>query len=378
MRSTTWFVGIVFAVFILLSLGIVMLTSTSIWVEKDVNYQHLKKHITWICIGLSFGSALLFFNYRKLKSFWCRLPLFLFGNFLLFLCYIPSIGIERNGEKRWIAFPIIKQFQPSELVKVTTMIVLASYFYKNRTSILKFNQGFLIPSFLLGLPFLLIFFEKDMGTALALGVSGIFLFIVAGVRISYLLPLIGLGGGLFMLVMRLNPNRWSRFIAFLDLESHRLGAGLQQWRALLAFRNGQFSGTGLGASVEKHGYLPYAHTDFIFPILAEELGILFSLLTIFSFLTIVLISMFVALKSDDHFAKLIVTGLASLICVQAVMNISVATALMPNTGLPLPFISYGGSNLVFNLGALGILLSIIRNASRTYTGLNKSKKIIRL
>ena len=355
---------------ILLSLGVVMLTSTSIWVEKDLNYSHLKKHLIWFFLG-SFSILLVYFcDYRYLKIPLFGVLLFLFGAFLLSLCYTP-LGIERNGETRWLPFPVIGQFQPSEIAKITTIIVLSSYFFYFREGLSKFSKGLIFPLLLLGIPCSLILFEKDIGTSLTLGVSGILVFISAGVRLSFLFPMICLGAIPLGLIARLSPNRWNRIIAFTNLEENRFESGHQQWRALLAFQNGKFSGAGLGASVEKHGYLPFAHTDFIYPILAEELGLFFSLITIFSFAALAISSMFLAFSLKDYFAKILVVGLSSLIFVPALINMAVSTALIPNTGLPLPFISYGGSNLIFTLISLGILLSITRTLPREKSFLGK-------
>ena len=149
----------------------------------------------------------------------------------------------------------------------------------------------------------------------------------------------------------------------MDLEANKLGSGLQQWRSIIAFSNGGYNGLGLGNGAEKHGYLPYAHTDFIFPMVGEELGLWFTLGTIFCYVIIAVYGIGVAIYASDAFGRLLAIGLTGLIVIPSMMNIGVTTGLLPNTGLPLPFVSYGGTNLVFTLVAVGLLISIHRRSN---------------
>ena len=201
-----------------------------------------------------------------------------------------------------------------------------------------------------------------MGTAAAVGAAGFALMFVAGTRWWWLaISAVGALSGLRYMVMS-NENRMARILAYLDLEETRLGAGLQQFRAMLAFGSGGLTGVGLGNGAEKHGYLPFAHTDFIFSMIGEELGLVATLGVVFCFVLITVAGLSIALNAPDHFGRLLGVGVTAVIVIPAIMNIGVTTAMLPNTGLPLPFVSYGGSNLVFTLAAIGVLVSLHRRA----------------
>ncbi len=349
------------SVAILVVLGMVMLASTSVWVESDSElYHHVKRQSIWIVVGVGVAAFCASQDYRRLSPFiWFILA---GACFLLLLCYVPGIGLERNGETRWIKFPGLGQVQPSEPAKIAVMMALAFWLSKFRSEVTRFWKGFVIPGCILGIPTLLIFFEKDMGTAAAIGGAGLLMLFVAGTRLRYLAPSTLLAFCALTYVVYSNANRWARIMAFIDLEESRLSYGLQQWRARLAFGSGGVSGLGLGNGSEKHGYLPFAHTDFIFAMIGEELGLMGTLLIVFCFVMIAVSGISIALNAPDHFGKLFGFGLTAIILVPAMMNMGVTTGMLPNTGLPLPFLSYGGSNLVFTLAAIGLLVSIHRQS----------------
>ncbi len=350
------------AVIALVTLGLVMLTSTSVWNSGVDGYFLVKKQAKWIACGI-FGALLVSrMDYRKIQPFWW--PCLIGACALLVLCYIPGIGQSIKGEARWVKVPGMPQFQPSELAKIFVIIAMAAWYSHFRVETRTFFKGFVWPSVLLGIPVLLIFFEKDMGTSLALGAAGAVVMFIAGSRIPYL-------GGAFLaasvgvvIVVRSNVERMGRIYALFDLESdkYRLGDGYQQLHGLYAFANGGVNGTGLGHGIEKLGYLPEAHTDFIFPAIGEELGLWFTLGSVFCFVMIVVYGIGIALQAKDIFGRLLAVGLTSIIVIPAMLNIGVCTAVLPNTGLPLPFISYGGTNMVFTLLAVGLLISIHRQA----------------
>lgn len=345
----------------LVVLGLVMLASVSVWMEDaDSRYSHLRKQGMWLVVGVLGAGAVAMMDYRNFRKWvW---PCYGIAVFLLMLCYVPGVGREIKGETRWIVVPVLGQFQPSEVAKIMIMMGLAAWYAHYQAESRKFMKGYVIPLGILGGPILMIFFEKDMGTAAGLGAAGVAILFIAGVRLRYLLPtcLAALGG--FYVLVRMNDNRWNRIMAFLDLEAHKLNAGFQQWRGLLAFGNGGVDGLGLGNGAEKHGYLPEAHNDFIFPVIGEELGLWFTLGVVFCFVVITVYGIAIAVKAPDVFGRLLAVGLTCAIVIPAMMNIGVTTAVLPNTGLPLPFVSYGGTNLVFTLLAVGILISIHRQS----------------
>jgi len=370
------------AVTALVTLGLVMLTSTSVWDDEVDGYALVKKQAAFITLGLIAAVFIAHFDYKKLRPYW--IPALVVSCILLALCYVPGIGQSIKGESRWIKVSGLPQFQPSELAKIFVIMALAAYYTHFQTETRKFFKGFVWPSALLGVPVLLVFFEKDMGTAMALGLAGVLVMYVAGARLPYLgtAGVSALGGMAF--VVWKNPERMGRVMALFDLESdkYRLGDGYQQLHGLYAFANGGVNGTGLGNGVEKHGYLPEAHTDFIFPAIGEELGLWFTLGSVFCFVVIMVYGISIAMHAKDIFGRLLAVGLTSIIVVPAMMNIGVCTAVLPNTGLPLPFISYGGTNMLFTLVAVGLLISIHRQTNFVSRSdvpvINQKKQFLRI
>ena len=345
----------------LVVLGLIMLASTSVWVETaDSKYSHLIKQSTWTAIGVILASIIACMDYRKFKKH-AKL-IFISSVILLALCYVPGINQTVNGETRWIRLPGIGQFQPSEIAKLGVIIALGAYMAHFQSETRTFKKGFIVPGILIVVPVALIFFEQDMGTSVCLAATCFAILYIAGTRLSYLIVSSVSGLALLSLAVYHNPNRLARIMAFTDMEANKLGAALQQWRALLAFSNGGVDGLGLGNGAEKHGYLPFAHTDFIFPIIGEELGLWFALGTILCYVIIAIYGIGVAIYASDMFGRLLAIGATGLVIFPSIMNIGVTTGLLPNKGIPLPFVSYGGTNLVFTLVAIGLLVSIHRRS----------------
>lgn len=345
----------------LVVLGLIMLASTSVWVETaDSKYSHLIKQSRWTAIGVVLASIVACVDYRIFKKH--AKFIFITSVILLLLCYVPGIKHTVNGETRWIRLPVLGQFQPSEIAKLGVIIAVGAYLAHFQSETRTFKKGFLVPGILIVVPVGLIFFEKDMGTAVGLAAACFAILYIAGTRAIYLVLSSVSGLAMLFLAVYTNPNRWDRITSFTDMEANKLGAALQQWRSLLAFSNGGVDGLGLGNGAEKHGYLPFAHTDFIFPIIGEELGLWFTLGTVLCFVIIAVYGIGVAIYANDMFGRLLAIGVTCLIVVPSMMNIGVTTGLLPNTGLPLPFVSYGGTNLVFTLIAIGLLVSIHRRS----------------
>jgi len=345
---------------LLMVLGLVMLASTSVWIAEGKEYSLLIKQASFLGIGLIVSGVLAYSDYKRFRK-WAW-PIYGFAIFLLVLCYIPGIGKEVNGETRWIQIAGIT-FQPSEPAKIALMIGLAAWFAHHQAEVKTFRKGFCYPMTILGALIGLIFFEKDMGTSAGLAAAGIALMYIAGTRGWLLMSSCLAGLGALSTFVYFNPNRMNRIMAFMNLDDpyHQANAGFQQWRGLLAFGNGGVDGLGLGNGAEKHGYLPFAHTDFIFPMVGEELGLWFALGTVFCFALIAAYGIAIAARCTDLFGRLLAAGLTCSIVVPAMMNIGVTTAVLPNTGLPLPFVSYGGTNLVFTMVTIGLLISIHRS-----------------
>ena len=354
---------LVLAVVGLISLGMVMLLSTSTFVtdRADVFYD-VRRQVAWLALGLGFCVLMTSIDYH----WWGKTAWWWFGGItlLLVLCFVPGVGLRINGSSRWIGgkslgLPGIA-VQPSEFAKLVVIFVLARWLTTYRADSNKFLKGFLLPLLIAGIPIGLIAAEMDIGSAALITATSVMVVFIAGARLYYvcgaaMLACSGIAAAIFYI-----PNRMERFIAFLDLEKYKTGLGLQQHRALLAMGEGGVTGRGIGEGREKMMYMPYAHTDFIFPMIGEELGLIGSLAVVATFVLIVVFGMLISMQAPDRFGKLLGFGVVCLICLQAALNIGVTTAVLPNKGLPLPFVSYGGSNLLFCLLGIGILLNIYR------------------
>ncbi|MCB1076209.1 MAG: cell division protein FtsW [Verrucomicrobiae bacterium] len=349
----------------LLGVGIIMLISTCAFSETspaDDIYKDAKRQVVWILAGVVVCGTAACVDYRWLqKRVWWIVG---FVTLLLALCYVPGVGQKINGEYRWINAAAIGlrglQVQPSELAKITIAVFLAYWFALHTDSGKHPLRGFLIPVSITGLVIALVLFEKDMGTAAVLSASCLTLLFAAGVRWYYLGTLLSVGVTGLALLVKFDPHRMARIMAYLDMDANKLGFAFQQWIGLMALGSGGPTGRGLGEGRLKMLYMPFAHTDFIFPMIGEELGLACTLLVVFAFLVLAVAGITIAFHAPDTFGRLLGLGLVSFIVFQAALNIGVTTAVLPNTGLPLPFVSYGGSALLTVMAAIGILLNIYR------------------
>lgn len=353
----------------LIALGLVMLTSTSSVLAPlgDMTgvYSNLRKQCVWLALG---GAACVFlsrYDYQKLM----RIAPALIGvaSVLLALCLIPHIGVRVNGSPRWLRLEGWT-YQPSELAKLALILFLAWWLGKKQKPAGEFVQGFVWP--VAGvLPILVLMIaQKDLGTtAIMLAILVTMLF-CAGVRMIYLVPA-GFAGITSILVVSLfTPERVGRWLAWFHPHvDHTAVAGKewQQLQALIALGSGGLWGLGLGNSRQKMYWLPEVNTDFVFPIIGEELGLWVALGVVLAFLVITLCGGWITLHAPDTSGVLLGTGVTLMIALQAMMNLAVVTSLMPCKGIPLPFISYGGSNLLTCLAGIGLLFNIHRQGIYT-------------
>lgn len=357
---------LVLAVVSLLGLGIVMLLSTSVFIADRTDIYHdVHRQLVWLVLGVITCVFFAVIDYR----FWNRSRWLWFGLscMLLVLCFLSPFAQPANGAYRWIGggefgFDFAR-LQPSEMAKLAVIFMVAGWCTNARECIREVRAGFIYPLGIALIPVVLIACETDMGTAALLTCVTLTMLFVAGSRIWLFAGSAVLSVFILAFAVIQNPNRWQRFVAFMDLEAHKTGLGLQQWRAKLALGEGGLSGLGLGEGREKLMYLPFAHTDFIFPMIGEELGARATLLVVFAFVIVLIFGVLIANSAPDLFGKLLGFGIVTLISIQAALNIAVTTAVLPNKGLPLPFVSYGGSNLLFSLAGIGILLNIYRQGS---------------
>ncbi len=347
------------AVLGLLVIGIVMLFSTSAFARDSHGdtYFFLKRQAIWLGVGLivCIGAALIDYHLWQ-RTWWLWLAL---AAVTLAFCFVPHLGMRINGSRRWIGFGPIA-FQPSEIAKIAAIFFLAWWFARYEKAASHPLFGFAIPLAVVSALLALILFEVDLGTTALIGMTTFVVMFVAGTH-PILLGLLGVIGSSVIFVGATHA-RMDRLVAFTNLERYKEDAGLQQMQALIAWGSGGMDGLGLGNGRQKMLYLPYAHTDFIFPMIGEELGLRISLLVVFLFVVVIVCGIMVALHAKDRFGLLAATGVVSLLALQAAVNIGVTTSLLPNKGLPLPFISYGGSNLVGCLFGVGLLLNIYRQA----------------
>ena len=324
--------------------------------------RYLMMQLVWGGLGLGVCFAATSIDYRILQRF--AMPLFIGTLVLLVLVLIPGIGIKLNGARRWFDLGPMN-FQPSELAKITLLIGIAAWADKYVKQMREFRYGLLLPGALIALTLGLIFLGPDFGTTMLLAAVCCILLFVAGTHWKYLIPPMGAGAAGITVAIMNDPVRMKRITAFLHPEQHREGTGFQAYQAMLALGSGGSTGVGLGNGRQKLGFVPEHHTDFIFSVIGEELGVVASLLVVLAFAAIVICGLYIAWHSRDRFGMILGTGITFLIGLQAFINIGVVTSALPNKGLPLPFISYGGSSLVMMLGSVGVLLSIASRAGES-------------
>lgn len=355
-RNSVYF--LVIAVIGLIVLGLVMLSSTAAFAPGNHGDQlfFLKRQAMWLGVAVVVCSVASCVDHHLLQRWWWLL--LGVSLVLLVLCFLPKVGLRIKGAARWIHVGSVS-FQPSEMAKLAAVATLAWWFARDEEAVLGFWKGFVFPLIFLGFILLPIATEVDMGTTALLSVTTVILMFVAGTRWRFLFPMVLVGiAGLSFVISKM-PNRVGRVLAYLHPEQYPADA-YQQVQGLIALGSGGVEGLGLGNSRQKMLFLPEAHTDFILPVIGEELGLRVTLLIVFGFVVIVMCGAVIAMRARDRFGMLLGFGIVVMLAFQAAVNIGVTTMWLPNKGFPLPFISYGGSNLVFCLLGIGILINIYR------------------
>ena len=343
-------------VLFLVFVGVVMVFSASAIVshEKfDTSYLFLIKQIIWTVMGVFLMLVLARIDYNKLQKF--SRPLMVFSFSLLVLVLL----IESGEIKRWLKFGMVN-FQPSEMAKICLILYIADVLDRKGSKLQDFKKGLLPILAVAGIFLILIYAEPDLGTAVILGLVVLAMLFMGGVRLFHLLSLVLASIPLLYFAVFHVGYRRERILTFINPWADAQRIGYQIVQALLALGSGGFFGKGLGASRAKLFFLPEPYTDFIFSIIGEELGFLGASLIIFLFVIIAWRGLHIATRAPNQFGNLLAAGITFLITFQAVLNIGIVTACLPTKGITLPFLSYGGSSLVFSLAGVGILLNISR------------------
>ncbi len=343
---------------ILIAIGVIMVYSSSAMIAyeryKDSSY-FLKRHCFYLSLGLIMALFFMAFDYKRLQKF--SKPIMFVSVCLLILLILK--GREIGGAKRWFRFGQFS-FQPSELAKFSLIIYLSDILARKQMKLKKFIEGFIPPAAAAGLMILLILLQPDLGTVIAILVITAILFFVAGMDIKHILvSLLTMLPVLYIAIFSV-PYRRRRILAFLNPWQDPRGIGFQVIQSFLALGSGGLFGVGLGYSRQKLFYLPESHTDFIISIIGEELGLIGTASILILFVLFLWQGMKVSFNCRDLFGKFLSLGIISMITLEAVINIGAGTGSIPTKGLPLPFISYGGTSLMFHIASAGLLLNIAK------------------
>ncbi|MFA5088897.1 MAG: putative lipid II flippase FtsW [Candidatus Omnitrophota bacterium] len=345
---------------ILICFGVVMIYSASgIYALQRLGKStyFLERHLLFLMVGFILALGVMAIDYRDIRKY--SKPLMMLSVVMLCAVLVPGIGKSINGARRWFQIGAFS-FQPSEFTKVAVLIYVSDFLARKQNKIRHFRQGFFPVLVVLAVICLLILKQPDLGSSVLIATIVIILLFVAGADIRHIgflgvlaLPVV------YFLIVRV-PYRLNRILAFLDPWETSQGIGFQLTQSQIALGSGGVFGLGLGKSVQKLFYLPAAHTDFILSIVGEELGLLGALMVVILFAVFVWQGARIAKRTIDPFGYFLSIGIVTMIGLQAVINIGVSIGMLPTKGLPLPFVSYGGSALVFNLIAVGLLLNISR------------------
>lgn len=339
----------------LLGIGAVMVYSTMTRGDQSLLGWQFVRQILYMIVGACMAVILAKIDYRFLIRY--HRVLLIASLVLLVLVLVPGVGARINGARRWFRIGTIS-FQPSEMAKFAVVIFLAGYIAQKRDQIREFKIGLLPALCVVGVTCALVVKEPDLGTtALIAAVSWVMLFI-GGARLIYVVVLPIIASPAALLVLHHFPHAWKRVVFWLHPELAPKGAGYHVIQSLIAVGSGGISGVGMGASSQKLMFLPESSSDFVFAILAEEMGLFGVSIVIALYLAFILVGVTIARRASDMGGRLLAAGITSIVAIQAVINICVVTQVLPTKGIALPFISAGGSAVVFMIAGTGILYSV--------------------
>jgi cell division protein FtsW len=343
---------------VLVLVGLVMILSASLWNSESSPFLYFNKQALWAGLGLVAFFFFSRFDYKRLKGLgYVALPIVVL---LLLLVLVPGLGTNVGGSSRWFRIGALS-FQPSEAAKLALILFAADVFSRKKEKMFKHFGHAAMPMIpVLGLLAVLVLLQPDLGTTALLGFIGMGMLFVAGARVRHMLPFALTGTALAVGAALFEPYRRARVLAFLNPWADPLNTGYHTIQSLIALGSGGWFGVGLGASRQKWTYVPNAHTDFIFAILGEEMGLLGTLVIVGLFAFLAYLGITTARRAPDRFGMLVAAGITIWITLQALVNMGAVTAALPVTGVPLPLVSFGGTSLVICLTAMGILTNIAR------------------
>lgn len=353
-------------VFALMIFGVIMVSSASVVKSYDVtggqtNNLYLYRQLTAVGIGVLAWIIIQRIDYHFYKKYY---PWFLVASVvLLSAVFLPFIGKD-FGANRWIGIGSFV-FQPSEIVKLFIAIFLAGWFAKEEKVAGSFWRGFIPFLLVTGIVAFLIVWEPDLGTTVVILAIALSIYFVAGANLWHLAAISPFAIGAIWILIKTSSYRWERFLTFLNPEKDVLGIGYHVNQAIIAIGSGGLWGLGFGNSMQKFNYLPEAASDSIFAIICEELGFVRALLVVLVFILIAVRGYGIAKRVPDSFGKYLATGITTWFSFQAFVNLAAMIGVLPLTGVPLPFVSYGGTSLVISLVGLAVLLNISKHAYRT-------------
>lgn len=368
---------IIFATLALLVMGLVMVCSASITMAESKTGQPLYffiRQLMYALLGLGFAWAVLsvrLSNWQQLAP-----QLLLVGIILLALVLIPGIGREVNGSARWLPLGPVN-LQVAELIKLFAIIYIADYLQRHHGQISTVMTGILAPMVLLGIASFLLLLQPDMGSIVVILSTVTAMLFLGGARVSIFVMMISVLGGLFYLLVTLAPYRMQRLQSFMDPWADPFGSGFQLTQALIAFGRGDWLGVGLGSSMQKLFYLPEAHTDFLYSIIAEELGLIGAMVVIALFFVLIWRALSVGRAAElagQRFGAQIAYGIGIWLGIQACVNMGVNMGALPTKGLTLPLMSYGGSSLIVVCIAIGLLLRVDLETRKPETAAARVKR----
>ena len=357
-----WLLG---STIVLLATGVIMVYSASVaYADREMNNSayFLIRHASYTVLGL----LLMALTMRTRVRWWEKSGpyLLLIGMVSLFVVLLPGIGAHVNGSSRWIRLGVLN-VQPSEFMKLFAVVYVAGYLVRKQEALRNFTQGIVMVSLVVAVIGALLLMEPDMGSLVVITVTVFSMLFLGGVRFWHFMMVLGAGAGSMVLLTIISPYRMARATSFMDPFADPFNTGFQLVQSLIAFGRGEWFGAGLGASMQKLFYLPASHTDFVFAVMAEELGLV-AVLGMMALYSIIIVRAFViahhAEVAGQIYGARLAQGIGLLLGGQAMINMGVNMGLLPTKGLTLPFVSYGGSSMLVSCMAMGLLLLIGREA----------------